>query len=532
MSNKNKYRLFYQSLFVLGLIVGMTGVRASAQNPYDFATANQGSANGFAVPVQATSPFDANAAPAQAGMSGSPMVTSTEVETIDPTVGYGQEIYEYEVEGGTPVYGRGYTTVPDYPRNNQYSPEAAFTPEPPAEYPQTREEMAPELIRRDPALPPYQQQETYSYMTNTTTSSSTACQLCNEGYGNPYLWQIGGGAVVRHHAKQEKSYGMFYVSDSAGVMELNANTTFGISGGLDLSITRYLGRNAFNYDIWADLHFDGLYSWNGSNTYVINQDTQTYSSSAATVFTNTYGTIAGLTSWEETVQTTGDDGTTSSTTYKSVPITQHMDYDIDLNSAELVFQFRKRGRPDPLIGHPNGTWTRECQGGLRYTHMFGLSYINYRETMNWSGYSNVFTNTDGAGYTFAGTEEGYVYNKTTNNMVGAVIGGEFEDKHCVWAWGMKWRFNPYLNIEKSTTSVSDGYVSSIDNTGIAYQGTWGIFATLKTGNHIKWRLGYDVSVLGGTATCARNTSYSPNDAICDSSYNILQSLTLKCTAVW
>ena len=72
MSNKNKYRLFYQGLFVLGLIVGMNGVRASAQNPYDFATANQGSANGVAVPVQATSPFDVNAAPAQAGMTGSP----------------------------------------------------------------------------------------------------------------------------------------------------------------------------------------------------------------------------------------------------------------------------------------------------------------------------------------------------------------------------------------------------------------------------------------------------------------------------
>ena len=117
-------------------------------------------------------------------------------------------------------------------------------------------------------------------------------------------------------------------------------------------------------------------------------------------------------------------------------------------------------------------------------------------------------------------------------MVGAVIGGEFEDKHCVWAWGMKWRFNPYLNFEKSTTSLSDGYASSIDNTGIAYQGLWGIFATLKTGKHLKWRLGYDVSVIGGTASCARNTSYSPNDAINDTSYTIYQSLMLKCTAVW
>ena len=67
MSNKNKFRLFCQSLFVLAIIIAMSGVRASAQNPYDYATANQGSANGVAVPVQATSPFDANAAAVQAG---------------------------------------------------------------------------------------------------------------------------------------------------------------------------------------------------------------------------------------------------------------------------------------------------------------------------------------------------------------------------------------------------------------------------------------------------------------------------------
>ena len=91
MSNKNKYRLFYQGLFVLGLLVGMNGVRASAQNPYDFATANQVPANGVAVPVQSTSPFDANVAPVQTGVPrSSQMVTSNEVETIDPTVGYGQ----------------------------------------------------------------------------------------------------------------------------------------------------------------------------------------------------------------------------------------------------------------------------------------------------------------------------------------------------------------------------------------------------------------------------------------------------------
>lgn len=529
MSNKNKFRLLCQSLFVLGILVAISGVRVSAQNPYDFAAANtQGPAKGSAVPVQATSPFDVNAAPVQSGTANTAQtVAYYDTQTVDPN---GIILEDAVVMEGdmTPVYGRGYTTVPDYPRNNQYSPEAAFTPEPPAEYPQTREEMAPELIRRDPALPPYQQQETYSYMTNTTTSSSTACQLCNEGYGNPYLWQIGAGVVVRHHAPQEKALRMFYVSDRYGFTELSANTTFNVSPGVELSITRYLGRNAFNYDIWGELNFTGLFKWSAEDTFIINTDTQSYDTAAASVFADKYGTVVGLTSYS--TQTENEDGTT---TYKSsVPMIHHMDYDIDMNTGEMVFQFRKRGRPDPLIGHPNGTWTRECQGGLSYTHMFGFSYINTKETLNWSGYSDVFTSTDGTSYTYAGTEEGYVVNKTTNNLAGLVLGGEFQDKHCIWAWGMRWRFNPYINFEKVTTSVSDGYEVSLDNTGVSYQALWGIFATLKTGKHLKWRLGYDISCLGGTATSARNMSYSPNDAIDDTSYSIYQTLTLKCSLVW
>ena len=87
MSNKNKYRLLHQSLFVLAIIAAMSGGRALAQNPYDYAAANtQGQANGVAVPVQAASPFDVSAYPAQGVTNSTQYVTSENVQTIDPTV--------------------------------------------------------------------------------------------------------------------------------------------------------------------------------------------------------------------------------------------------------------------------------------------------------------------------------------------------------------------------------------------------------------------------------------------------------------
>jgi len=540
VNNKNKFRLFRQSLFVLGIIVALSTDQVLAQNPYDFAAANtQGAANGFAATAQVASPFDTNAAPGQntaqysstAVVDPNARVTTPGAQTVIPNAAIGQNVISTEM-GVTPVYGRGYTTVPDYPRNNRYTPEAEFTPEPAPEYPQTKDEMVPELIRRDPALPPYQQQETYSYMTNTSTSSSTACQLCNEGYGNPYMWQIGAGVVVRHHSRMKKSPSLFYISDGSNISELNANTSYSISPGLNVSITRYLGRNAFNYDIWGELTFDGLYNWEASNTYILNTNTQEYSSSFVDVYTSKYGAIPGLTSWEQSYTTTDESETSTTTTYKSVPFQHHMNYDIDMNTGELVFQFRKRGRPDPLVGHPNGTWTRECQSDLSYTHAFGFSYINNKESLDWDGYANVYSKTDSGDYSYYGQEYGYVHNKTTNNMLGAVIGGEFTNKHCVWSWGMKWRCNPYINFEKVTTEVSDGYLLSMNNTGISYQGVWGIYGTLKTGKYLKWRLGYDVSILGNTATAAKNMSYSPNDAIDDTAYTVYQTLTLKCSAVW
>ncbi len=550
VSNKCKLGLISRSFFALGF-VAVCSATLQAQNPYDSALANsqvaaygnessvQSAANENAVSIPSAVPGNpylnnntgVQQTSAVQAVNMSPSVygnpPAAQSGTISPQVGqyaeYGAAQVAYQDQ---PLYGAGYSTMPDYPRNNAFTPDAVSTPNPAPTYPQTREEMVPERIHRDPPLTPYDSQETYSYVTETTTSSSTACQLCNEGYGNPYLWGIGAAAKLKHRSKIDKGDVAFF--NNAGSFVITPNTNFTVSPGLEMNISRYLGRNAFNYDIWADLNFDGLYKWDGEKTYYASEE----------LYSN-FG-IAGLSSVSYDVETSSgadSDGGESSEqsesvteTYTSIPGTLNMKYSADMNSANLIFRFRKRGRPDPLIGHPNGTWTRECQGGARYTHLFGLNFTSYNEELDWAGTANVY-NSDNS---WVGTENGYSSTDTYNNMLGLVLGGEFVDKHCVWSWGMRWKLSPYLNFMENKFAMTNtqgvDYRAKISETDIAYMAQWGIFTTYKTGKYVTWRLGYDVSCLGNIALAGQNMIVE--ESIKNNNYNIFQELTLGVTIAW
>lgn len=545
VSNKCKLGLIGQSFFVLSVVAAMSVAEvANAQNPYYSETANsqvttngfapsaQVSANGSALPAQAPTYGNAASAPSVYGTSGvngtsalnpqsgeSAYGSAASAQTAPTSPAVGQYAGDYSAPEGyavQQVYGAGFTTMPEYPRNNMLTPNAPSTPDPAPSYPQTKEEIVPERIHRDPPLTPYAQQESYSYVTETDTSSSTACQLCNEGYGNPYLWQLGAAAGVKHRARLEKMEPVFF--NQSGSTLVDSNTNFPVSAGLDLDVTRYLGRNAFNYDIWMDLHFDGLYEWENEKTF----------GTSEALYSN-YG-IAGLTSYSYDVKETAEDGTESTKTYQSVLNSLNMKYQCEMNSAEAIFQFRKRGRPDPLIGHPNGTWTRECQGGPRYTHLLGVNYTSYNEDLSWTGTSGIYDSSNN----YVGYEQGRLGLSTDNNLLGLVIGGDFADKHCVWAWGMTWSFTPYLNfMESSMELTNDQNVHSINKlskTDVSYMAQWGIYVTYKTGKHIVWRLGYDLDCYGNLALAGENVMVS--DSIGHNNYNLFQQLSLGLKVVW
>lgn len=596
MSYKNTIGLLGQSFFVFGIAAALGAGTVSAQNPYYSAAANSqvaayGSAtseptsaygNPSALPAasqtsaygsaSSASPAAATASPASAASApngsyygGAPdkSYSSSRTDGLNPyasasgntgstpsvygntgstsgstgsapsvygntvpaaaSPAVGQAVYApYEssevVYESAPSYGAGFSTMPDYPRNEPSNVSAPVTPEPSDTYPQTQEEMMPERIRRDPPLAPYAQQEAYSYTTETGTSESSACQICNEGYGNPYLWQLGAAAKIKHRARQDKTDPVFY--NSAGTYTVDSGISFPVSAGIDLNATRYLGRNAFNFDIWADLRFNGLYEWENEKSVT-----------AADTIYSTYG-IAGLSTveYDVTIPAAEEGGEATTDTYTSYLSQMHMKYKAEMNSAEMMFQFRKRGRPDPLIGHPNGTWTRECQGGPRYTHLVGLHYTSYNEDLNWTGLSSIYNKSK----EYVGTESGYLNLETKNNLLGLSLGGEFVDKHCVWAWGMNWRLTPCLNFMEAQMHLQNdqkvNYMAKLSETDIAYIAEWGIFTTYKTGKHVVWRLGYDVSCLGNLALAGQNLTIG--DSIGNNNYNIVQEVTLGCTFVW
>ncbi|MDO4628413.1 MAG: hypothetical protein Q4C70_04450, partial [Planctomycetia bacterium] len=309
MSYKSKLGLISQSFFVFGVTVTLSASLATAQNPYYSATANsQVAAQGSVAPAQ-TFP-NGGGMSAQAPVESVPSVydqtgtswgtgygaaqgsvAPTQAQQAPTFSSVGQYAGGYEssqvVYQEQPTYGAGFSTLPDYQRTDASNIAAPSTPDPAPEYPQTKAEMVPERIHRDPALTPYDDQETYSYVTETSTSNSTACQLCNEGYGNPYLWQFGGAAKIKHRARIKKGDVAFY--NANGTYGVDSNTKFPISPGMEVNLTRYLGRNAFNYDIWADISYEGLYEWESDETIYFRD----------TVYSDFgYGGIAGLSAFQ------------------------------------------------------------------------------------------------------------------------------------------------------------------------------------------------------------------------------------------
>ncbi|MDO4583420.1 MAG: hypothetical protein Q4D62_04875 [Planctomycetia bacterium] len=422
------------------------------------------------------------------------------------------------------VYANGMATTPGYPRNTYDNslPDAPSSPELTREYPTDKHGMVPERVGQNPPLKPYPQQEGYSYFTNSATSNSTVCQHCGEGYGNPYLWMIDVQAKIRHRSREEKAPMIGY-NTSSGQM-VDANTNFVISAGLEFGLTRYLGRNRFNYDIWMDLRFDGLYNWNESENFL----------SQGGIFDTIYnGLVPGLGAWQYDV--TQEDGTTKS--YTSYCTAMSHDYKVQMNTGEVMFQFRERGRPDPLVGKPNGRWVRECQPGLRYTHMLGFRYTSYNEDLGWQGMGSQY---DEEGETFTGVTDylGRADIECNNNLVGLSLGGEMVDKHCVWSWGFQWRATPFLNfIDTSLRETSSSglyHYLSEDKTDVSFQVDLGIFARYKIRPHMILSIGYDISYLGNLAVASQNGTFGTNGEldIDNRSYLILQSFSIGGTFVW
>lgn len=422
------------------------------------------------------------------------------------------------------LYANGMSTTPGYPRNTYDNslPDAASSPELTREYPTDKYGMVPERVGQNPPLKPFPQQEGYSYFTNSATSNSTVCQHCGEGYGNPYLWMVDIQAKIRHREREDKAPMVGYENHSGQAVD--ANTSFTVGAGLEFGLTRYLGRNRFNYDIWMDLRFDGLYNWNESENFLSNGG----------IFDTIYNyTVPGL--GVSSYEVAQEDGTNKS--YTSYCTAINYDYKVQMNTGEVMFQFRKRGRPDPLVGKPNGRWVRECQPGLRYTNLIGFRYTSYNEDIGWHGIGSQY---DDETKTFTGVTD-YIGNadiECNNNLIGLSLGGEMVDKHCVWSWGFKWRTTPFLNFVDTSlaeTSTSGLYHHlSQDKTDISFQADVGFFARYKIRPHMVLSIGYDISYLGNLATASRNGSFGTNGEldIDNRAYVIFQSFSLGGTFVW
>lgn len=362
-------------------------------------------------------------------------------------------------------------------------------------YPADAKDILPERLGEPGNTVVNPAQESYSYFTDTTTSASPVCQHCGEGYGCPYLWSVDANVTLKTRSgagKNDKilAYSAYDAgSEETGYSPIYADTSYGVAPGLDMTVSRYLGRNVLNADVWVDFHYDGLYNWNKEDIYIENQ----------LVTEGILSFIPGL----------GPISDADGTYY--YPNKYDINYRSTYNSGEVVFRFRQRRQRDLLVMQPDGRWNRECQGGLSYTHSLGVRYTFFDGWLDWSGfiYNGGDVNSDPL-------VTGRMKMSVENRMLGLVLGGDLVDKHCSWSWGLRWRAIPYLNFintraEAESTemfSLGNGYVkryrSDAQKNDVAVELKAGLYAQWKIRPHFILHAGYDWSWVSNVALAADN----------------------------
>lgn len=496
------------------------GVPAGGQAAYDMPPSGDAGMTGYAAPVTGY-PVPAQYGTAQPEMVGQPLtgvMPGQRKPALPVTEGYDYSNY---------LQRPPLSPSPDYPRHGYPNPmttQPTVTEELPAMkgHPTTVEEMLPERVGQNPPLKPFPEQESYSYFTDTVTSASPVCQKCGEGYGNPSIWKISANIKVLHRSAGDMQ--SYFVFDAQGY-PVNTKQSYTVTPGMEMTLTRYLGRSASNFDIWCDFRFDGLFHWNNTSVYV---DNGFYVNGLL----NAVPGIGPAVGPEYT-----SSGSTGNLYYPNI---YRMNYDSSYNAGELLFRLRKRGRPDPLVGHPDGRWTRECQHGLRYTHLMGIRYSDLRESLNWTGSAFETSLVEDPLAT------GRVDVNLENHMLGLVLGGELEDKRCQWSWGMKWRVVTMANMMKSSlysrsTQAYDlgggelyRYDSIVHKNDISYQLEAGVFATCKLWPHCTLRIGYDFSFVDRLALVENNLEMDVygKSRIDNGNSIFLQGLSIGATWSW
>ncbi len=256
--------------------------------------------------------------------------------------------------------------------------------------------------------------------------------------------------------------------------------------GTRLTLGRFLGQDVTNRDYTVEFAFLGLFD---------------YSQTATIISLAPNGLIDGLGPGNHYF-TTGVTGVmVGAATPGFGDAKQHdIQYDSDMNSFEMNFRILERPLRDRLDLQPNGTWVRNLAASQIKSLLIGLRAMSINEMFSLQA---SFTNP---------TTSGYYQVKTTNDMFGVQLGGEWIENYSRWSWGARFKAGGLFNFadRRSLVNVMLSGVPNpprtekVNSENLAAVLEGGLLATYQVRPNLLARVAYDAMYVQGIATATEN----------------------------
>lgn len=356
--------------------------------------------------------------------------------------------------------------------------------------------------------------------------------LCDEqtglGYCCPPQFYISTGAqVLARNRPRSKVLGRLILENGLMTNRLSTRTeNFDASAGLDMTVGKYLGRDAENRDRFAEFTFWGLHQFEmearDTTDLAGPTDTETNIAYSGALYSGFFTPV--LESFPDDILPGFDAVDEQYTTYKA-----------DLNNFELNLRFEPRSRPDRLELQPNGRWQRHRQEGWFWSYSAGVRYLDLDEDFEFDGRGTA-TITRASGNTLTRPTRGIYSIFSQNDFVGGQVGGELFYRVNRLQWGVRTCVCPGVNFAETNSLITnhnpfgdDIWVSrEASHTNVALYGDVSLIAEYVLVPRWVLRAEYDFMFLTGFALAAEQVDFrlnAPNDLNANG-YIFAQGLTL------
>ncbi|MBN1911006.1 MAG: BBP7 family outer membrane beta-barrel protein [Pirellulales bacterium] len=376
-------------------------------------------------------------------------------------------------------------------------------------------------------------------------------EVTGEGYCCPTAWYVQQGVRIMHHPKPRRiSLGsrmgkiedyyndgraLFFTTPTVSTQSMPFET----SAGYELTIGRYLGRDAENRDQFLEFTYFGLNAWQADAT--ARQDDTILVDGDVTdddLYPNWARLEAGRAETFYNLHSTFDYGVSGFNRAEE----QKVSYSSRFDNFEVNLRFRPRGRVDRLVLQKNGRWRREAQPGLRCSYLVGFRGISLDEYFYYESNGSVYVSPGG---TF---DVGGLYDvRTRNDMIGLQIGTDVTSQYGRAELGFRAKGGVFVNFADQFSRLSSWGAANdplattdLDEERLARSRDVasvlevGFISSYQLRQNLLLRLSYDLMWVSGVALAPEQVLMQDNapERINHNGIQLFQSVTLGAEFRW